>query len=262
MNSPDARIAGWYHLLAASLDNPAAQQQLNAIFQRANQERTPPLDLIGTPDPAEAHRFLQLAHAVNQGRMMQTELGQKNHAMMLEQADGMRDQGRSTRDMMERFKKGILHAIADAEVGYGITKWMYLILFGLGVLLVLGAAICGVMGIGATWGAGLVFVGGASTVAALLFRQQKALESSRVDLLQLQISVTAWLDNIVRFSGAVGVMSQTTAPTPELLAKIWDQSRQSTTDVLDMLQTYCEDRPRRPFDRGRGPKAPPAQAAT
>lgn len=245
MNSPEVRLAGWYHLLAAALDNPAAQQQLNTILQRANQERAAPLALLGTDDVAEAQRFLQLANTVMQGRQVQHEIGQKHHAMMLENFENMREQGKMTQAMVTRFKEGMVNALKQAEAGYETTKWMYVTLFVLGVLLVVGAAICGLLGIGATWGAGLAFVGGAGTVAALLFRQQKALEASRVDLMQLQISVSAWLDNIVRLSAGVSAMAQTTPPTPELLGKIWDQSRQATADVLELLQTYCEGQSRR-----------------
>lgn len=186
---------------------------------------------------------------------MQNEMGQKHHAMMLEQFETMRDQGKMTQAMVTRFKQGMLNALEQAESGYTTTKWMYVTLFVLGVLLVLGAAICGVLGIGATWGAGLVFVGGAGTVAALLFRQQKALESSRVDLMQFQISVSAWLDNIVRLSAGVSGIAQTTPPTPELLGKIWEQSRQATADVLDLLQTYCEGKSRRPVHASKAPVA-------
>ena len=154
----------------------------------------------------------------------------------------MQQQAVSTHQTIERFKTGMQNALNEAESGYRITKWMYVTLFALGIALVVIAVITGLLGRGDTWSTALGIAGGAGTVVTLLFGQQKALESSRADLMQLEIAVFSWLDNIVRLNAAIPMIVQSTGLNAALLQELWTQSHRATADVLELVQKYCEPR--------------------
>ena len=242
MNTPDERSAAWYRLLAEAPENPAAFQHLVGTMQLAAKDQGAAAANIGARDPAEAARFFRVADTFLRGQAVQADMMQAQRQAYMQQMDLMRQQGVSTAVTVDRFKEGMRNAIAEAESGYRITKWMYVTLFVLGIALVALAAVCGVLGLGAAWGAGLAFVGGAGTVAAMLFRQQGALESSRADLMQLQIAVSSWLDNIVRLNTVATTIGQSGKFDAAMLREIWQQSHKATEDVLKLVQTYCENR--------------------
>ena len=243
MNPIDEPAAEWYRLLAAAATDPAAAQKLGAMVQRAMADQAFALANLGTNDPAAAQRFLKIADALLRGQNVQADLMQSQREMFLLQSELGKKQVVSTHETIERFKKGMQNALEEAESGYRVTKWMYIALFVLGVSLVVLAVVAGLLGRGDTWSTALGIVGGAGTVATLLFGQQKALESSRADLMQLEIAVFAWLDNSVRLSTSVPMMAQKGGITPPLLHEMWQQSHRATADVLELIQTYCEARP-------------------
>lgn len=243
MNPTEDRTSEWYRFLAGAVADPGTAQQLGNLVQRAMTDRDFALATLGTNDSAAAHRFLDVADAVLRGQKVQADLAQTQRDMYLLQMELGKEQVKSTHATIERFKKGMQNALEEAESGYRITKWMYLVLFALGISLVIVAVVAGVTGRGDKWSTALGVVGGAGTVATLLFGQQKALESSRADLMQLEIAVFAWLDNSVRLGTAASAMLQRGGPTPELLQEFWKQSHRATAEVLELVQTYCEARP-------------------
>lgn len=236
------RAASWYQLLAAAVENPAGTQQLRALMQRAPTDPGFIAQALGTDDPAVIGRFLRAADAVLRGQEAQMDVSGAQRQMYLLQMELMQKQTVSTHATIEDFKLGMRNALKEAQLGYAITKWMYIVLFGLGILLVLiavGAALLGRGGASSTW---LGVIGGASTVATLLFGQQKALESSRADLMQLQIAVFSWLDNSVRLSTSVPMIAQKEGISAALLQELWQQSHKATAEVLELVQIYCEAR--------------------
>jgi hypothetical protein len=257
MNPTDERTSEWYRLLAGAVGDPGASQKLGMMVQRAINDRGFALTNLGTDDGVAARRFLDVADAFLRGQNVQADLQQSQREMFLLQADLARKQVKSTHDTIERFKTGMQNALEEAESGYRITKWMYLVLFSLGVSLVVIAVIVGLMGRGDTWSTALGVIGGAGTIATLLFGQQKALESSRADLMQLEIAMFAWLDNSVRLGTSASVLLQNGGPTPALLQEFWQQSHRATADVLELVQTYCEARPVAVPAPGKAAKTPP-----
>lgn len=260
MSSTEELLAGWYRLLANAVADPAAAQKLDAIVQRSLNDREFALATLGTNDSGAARRFLDVAEIFLRGKNVQADLAQTQRDMYLLQMELGKEQVKSTHATIERFKKGMQNALEEAESGYRITKWMYLVLFALGISLVLVAVVAGLAGRGDKWSTTLGVVGGAGTVATLLFGQQKALEWSRADLMQLEIAVFAWLDNSVRLGTAASAMLQRGGPTPELLQEFWKQSHQATAEVLELVQTYCEARPAATSVAARkAAKTPPAE---
>jgi hypothetical protein len=242
MMSSDQRSAEWYRRMAAALEDPAAFQNLAATLQRSATNQDAALAGIGTDDPGEAKRFMRVADALLRGASIQADMMQMNRQVMMDQMEITKQQGQTTRDTVDRFKLGMQNALAEAESGYRITKWMYVTLFVLGIALVVTAVISGFIGQDAKWSTIIGLIGGAGTVAALLFGQQKALESSRADLMQLQIAVFSWLDNLVRLNTGVTMIVQSGAVTPALLQEVWQQSHRATAEVLELVQIYCEGR--------------------
>lgn len=256
MNPTEDRTSEWYRLLAGAVGDPAAGQKLGATVQRALNDREFALAALGTNDSGAARRFLDVADAFLRGQNVQADLAHTQRDMYLLQMELGKEQVKSTHATIERFKKGMQNALEEAESGYRITKWMYLVLFALGISLVAVAVVAGLAGRGDKWSTALGVVGGAGTVATLLFGQQKALESSRADLMQLEIAVFAWLDNSVRLGTAASAMLQRSGPTPELLQEFWQQSHRATADVLELVQIYCEARPAAGSAAGKVAKTP------
>ena len=244
MNPTDERAAQKYRTLVSAMEDPSVGQTLGPAVQRAMVDHPFGLATFGPDEPMEIGRFVRLADAVFRGQMVQADMMATQRDMFLTQMGLMKAQALTTHQHIERFKKGLTTALEEAESGYRITKMMYITLFVLGVTVFVVGVVAGLLGLGTTLSTTIGVLGGAATLATLLFKQQKALESSRADLMQLEIAVFSWLDNCVRLSTSLQMLSQNgTKMTAELLENMWQQSHRATADVLDLIQTYCEDRP-------------------
>ncbi|MEO7412851.1 MAG: hypothetical protein ABIZ81_05795 [Opitutaceae bacterium] len=261
MTPIDDRSSRFYHAFAAAVSDPVASQNLGIAVTRALNDWEFAVATFGAGDAAELRRFLQVADAFLRGQNVQTDMMQENRQMFILQMGLMREQAKSTHEIIERFKKGMRNALEEAEMGYRVTKWMYIILFALGIIVFVTGGIMGLLGRGDAWSVTLGIVGGAATLTTLLFGQQKALESSRADLMQLEIAVFSWLDNSVRLSTSVQSLTIKTGMTTELLQELWKQSHRATADVLDLVQTYCEARPSAKAAAAKSAKAAGADAS-